>query len=73
MLLQNSEKKRCKITDKFKKRRQVLHKLRKQNKKCNSYIPGGFSTKMIPMLILQAMDQFPKYKHKCAQNNHLCF
>ena len=26
------------------------------------YIPGGFSTKIIPMLILQAMDQFPKYK-----------
>ena len=30
--------------------------------KGNSYLPGGFSTKIIPMLILQAMDQFPKYK-----------
>ena len=44
MLLQDSEK----ITEKFKKRRQVLRQLRKQNKKGNAYIPGGFSTKIIP-------------------------
>ena len=38
----------------------------------NSYIPGGFSTKIIHMLILQAMDQFPKYKHKiCAKQSPL--
>ena len=49
---------RCKITEKYKKRRQVLRQLRKLNKKGNSYIPDGFSTKIIPMLILQAMDQF---------------
>ena len=41
----------------------MLRQLRKLNKKGNSYIPGGFSTKIIPMLILQAMDQFPTYKH----------
>ena len=39
MLLQDSEK----ITEKYKKRKQVLPQLRKQNKKGNS-IPGGFST-----------------------------
>ena len=39
MLLQDSEK----ITEKYKKR-----KLQKQNKKGNSYTPGGFSTKIIP-------------------------
>ena len=56
MLLQDFEKKnslllsntRCKITEKYKKRRQVLHQLRKQNKKVNSNTPGGFSTKLIP-------------------------
>ena len=59
---------RCKITEKYTKRRQVLRQLRKQNKKGNSYTPGGFSTKIIPMLILQSRDQFPKYKHKmCAK------
>ena len=40
----------------------MLRQLWKLNKKGNSYIPGGFSTKIIPLLILQAMDQFPKYK-----------
>ena len=64
---------RSKITEKYKKRRQVLRQLRKQDKKGNSYIPGGFSTKIITMLILQAMDQSPKYKHKICANNHLCF
>ena len=44
MLLQDSEK----ITEKYKKHRQVLRQLRKQNKKGNSYIPGGFPTKIIP-------------------------
>ena len=39
----------CKTTEKYKNRRQVLRRLRKQNKKANSYIPGGFSTKMIPL------------------------
>ena len=59
---------RCKITEKYKKRRQVLRQLRKENKKVNSYIPSGFSTKI--MLILQAMGQFPKYKHKmCAKQS----
>ena len=43
MLLQDFE-----ITAKYKKHRQVLRQLRKQNKKANSYIPGGFSTKIIP-------------------------
>ena len=38
---------RCKITEKYKKRRQVLRQLRKQNKKGNSYTPGGFSTEII--------------------------
>ena len=36
-------------TKKCKKRRQVLRQLWKLNKKGNSYIPGGFSTKIIPM------------------------
>ena len=39
---------RCKITEKYRKHRQVFLQLRKQNKKGNSYIPGGFSTKTIP-------------------------
>ena len=39
---------RSKITQKYKKRRQVLRQLRKQNKKGNSYTPGGFSTKILP-------------------------
>ena len=39
----------------------MLRQLRKQNKKGNSF-PGGFSTNIIPMLILQAMDQFQTYK-----------
>ena len=43
MLLQDSEK----ITEEYKKRKQVLRQLRKQNKKGNSF-PGGFSTNIIP-------------------------
>ena len=43
MLLQDSEK----ITEKYKKRKQVLRQLQKQNKKDNSF-PGGFSTNIIP-------------------------
>ena len=39
---------RCKIIEKYKKRRKVLRQPRKQNKKGNSYIPGGFLTKIIP-------------------------
>ena len=39
---------RRKITEKYKKRRQVLRQLRKQNKKGNPYIPGGFSPNIIP-------------------------
>ena len=39
---------RYKITEKYKKHRQVLRQLRKQNKKGNSYIPGRFSTKITP-------------------------
>ena len=39
---------RYKITEKYKKCRQVLRHLRKQNKEGNSYTPGGFSTKIIP-------------------------
>ena len=42
MLLQDSEK----ITEKYKKRKQVLRQLRKQNKKGNSF-PDGFSTNII--------------------------
>ena len=53
---------RCKITEKYKKRRQVLRQLRKQNKRGNSYIPCGFQQKLSLMSILQARDQFPKYK-----------
>ena len=65
MLLQDSEK----ITEKYKKRKQVLRQLLKQNKKGNSF-PGGFLTNI--MLILQAMDRFPKYKHKmCAKQSPL--
>ena len=47
MLLQDSEK----ITEKYKKRKQVLRQLRKQHKKGNSF-PGGFSTILSLMLIL---------------------
>ena len=43
MLLQDSER----ITEKYKNHRQVLHQLRKQNKKGNSF-PRGFSTNIIP-------------------------
>ena len=39
---------RYKITEKYKKGRQVLRQLRKQNMKSNPYAPGGFSTKIIP-------------------------
>ena len=42
----------------------MLGQLWKLNKKDNSYIPGGCFREIIPMLILQAMDQFSKYKHK---------
>ena len=52
---------RCKITENYKKRRQVLHQLRKQNKKGDSYTPGGFSTEIIPYV------DFTRYKNKmCA-------
>ena len=38
----------------------------------NSYIPGGCFKEIIPMLILQAMDQLPKYRHKmCAKQSPL--
>ena len=41
---------KCKAQNnrKYKKRRQVLCQLRKQNKKGNSYTTGGFSTKITP-------------------------
>ena len=47
---------KCKVQNikKYKKRRQVLRQLWKLNKKVNSYIPDGVSTKINPMLILQA-------------------
>ena len=51
MLLQDSlqlSNTRCKITEKYKKRRQVLRQLQKQNKEGNSYTPGRFSSKIIP-------------------------
>ena len=51
---------RRKITEKYKKRRQVLRQLRKQNKKGIPHV--DFQQKLPLMLILQAMDQFTKYK-----------
>ena len=49
-----------KVQNKRKKRRQVLHQL------------WGFSTKIIPCVVLQARDQFLKYKQKmCAKQSPL--
>ena len=55
MLLQDSEK----ITEKYKKCKQVLCRLRKQNKNGNSF-PGGFSTNIIPYVDLTSYGSVSK-------------
>ena len=66
---------KCKVQNnrKIQKGRQVLRQLRQQNKKGNSYIPGGFSTKIIPYIDFTSYGSVSKIQTQDHNHNKWYF